>query len=456
MQRKTGGTPFTLKSGSPFRQTTRMVRKTDDNKNELVDVTKGKTNTRKTWKQAWADNDEGIQGKYSSYDDYVADRKGQQTANAEAYEADLVSKTGVSGGPGTVQTPDTVTAVPSPGEKIDEVKGDMKDTFTPQDLRMAGREMKIADNQLRKNQGSFDRKSGRYNKALGKAGYNSNMVKPSEMTMDAEGKEVPNMNYKKEMQAFNNNEAIKNTFDQTNRGKRLNRGMNSAKQRIDFYKENSQRTLEGANQGVNPNKGRMIEEGKQMKAHQPESMTEGSDQTFVDDDHGLEVYEGQEELQTNTGGGNTVNLDTADQSGGDSSNERGSIETITGSDLTPENQRVQSNLQRKAGSMVLKNMPGGSMTHGIVKGIMGSGEHKSDFEGDRDPYYEPTWWDGAKNKMSNFFSGISNASKSNEQVNSEVNNPKVIKDESGDPTGEDDNLNKFGGPKMKFKRTKKY
>ncbi len=52
MQRKTGGTPFTLKSGSPFQQTTRMVRKTDDNKNELVDVTKGKTSTRKTFKQA--------------------------------------------------------------------------------------------------------------------------------------------------------------------------------------------------------------------------------------------------------------------------------------------------------------------------------------------------------------------------------------------------------------------
>jgi hypothetical protein len=456
MQRRTGGTPFTLKSGSPFQQTTRMVRRTDDNKNELVDVTKGKTSTRKTFKQAWADNDEGIQGKYSSYNDYVADRTGQQTANPEAYEADLVSKTGVSGGPGSVQTPDTVTAVPSPGEKIDEVKGDMKDTFTPQDIRMADRERKIISNRTSKADRKIRNKTSRYDKALGKAGYNSNMVQPSEMTIDAEGKEIPNIKYKEQMQAFNNNEAIKNTFDKTRKGGRLKDKIASAQGDKDFYAEHTQRIQEGADQGVNPNKGRMIEEGKQMKAHQPESMTEGSDRTFVDDDHGLDVYEGQEELQTNTGGGNTVNLNTADQSGGDSSNERGSIETITGSDLTPENQRVQANLQRKAGSTILKNMPGGSITHGIVKGIMGSGEHKSDFEGDRDSFLEPTWWDGAKNKMSNFFSGISNASKSNEQVNSEVNNPKVVKNESGDPTGEDDNLNKFGGPKMKFKRTKKY
>ena len=38
MQRTTKGTPFQLKSGSPFKQEPkRMVRKTDDNRNELVD-----------------------------------------------------------------------------------------------------------------------------------------------------------------------------------------------------------------------------------------------------------------------------------------------------------------------------------------------------------------------------------------------------------------------------------
>ena len=220
MQRTTGGTPFKLRSGSPFKQT-RMVRKTDDNRNELVDVTKGKTNVRKSWKQAWADNDEGIQGMYDSYEAYEADRKAAKAADAEAYEKDLVEKTGVSGGPGTVQTPDTVTPVASPGETIPEVKGDMKDTFTPQDLRMAGREMKIADNQIRKNTRKVDNKGRRYDKNLGKAGYNFGMVKPTEMTTNEAGEEVPNVNYQSEMDAWNKNEQIKATFDKTRKGSRL-------------------------------------------------------------------------------------------------------------------------------------------------------------------------------------------------------------------------------------------
>tara|TARA_R110000824_G_scaffold37025_2_gene114244 strand:+ start:1750 stop:2403 length:654 start_codon:yes stop_codon:yes gene_type:complete len=63
-----------------------------------------KTNVRKTWKQAWTDNDENVKDKYKSYKDYVADRSGQQKADPEGYEKDLVQKTGVSGGPGTVTT----------------------------------------------------------------------------------------------------------------------------------------------------------------------------------------------------------------------------------------------------------------------------------------------------------------------------------------------------------------
>ena len=126
MQRVVGGTPFKLRSGSPFKDDKkRMVRKTKDNKNELVDVTKGKTNVRKTWKQAWADNDENIKALYkNNYAAYVADRQGQKKSDGAAYEADLASKTGVSGGPGTTQDPDTVTPVASPGETIPAVKGD--------------------------------------------------------------------------------------------------------------------------------------------------------------------------------------------------------------------------------------------------------------------------------------------------------------------------------------------
>ena len=64
----------------------------------------GETKTRKTWKQAWADNDEGIKEKYQSYEDYVKDRKGQQDADPDGYEKDMVDKTGVAGGPGSVTT----------------------------------------------------------------------------------------------------------------------------------------------------------------------------------------------------------------------------------------------------------------------------------------------------------------------------------------------------------------
>ena len=66
--------------------------------------TPGETKTRKSWKQAWADNDEGINEMYNSYEDYVKDRRAQQEADPEGYEKDLYDKTGVSGGPGTVTT----------------------------------------------------------------------------------------------------------------------------------------------------------------------------------------------------------------------------------------------------------------------------------------------------------------------------------------------------------------
>ena len=450
MQRTTKGTPFQLKSGSPFKQEPkRMVRKTDDNRNELVDVTKGETNKRLSFQQAWDQDYQNVRTNYEkkglTFDDYKSGRLEQQAANPEGYEADLVKKTGVSGGPGTVTTPDTVTPVASPGETIPEVKGDMKDTFTPQDLRMAGREMKISDNQLRKNEGRYDRKSGRYDKALGKAGYNFNMAKPSEFTTDAEGNEIPNMNYESEMQAFNNNEAIKATFDKRGKGKRLGRGMDSAERRINFYKEHSQRTQEGADQGVNPNKGRMIEEGKVMQAHQPESTTEGSDRTFVGDDHGFDVYE----PGTNTGGGNNeVNLTDVNQGGGDENtgggggeentgggeNERGMIETFTGSDLSPEAQRKQANLQRIGFKAANQLNP---ITGGVINTVMGSGQHKEDFEGDRDPVYEPTWWDGAKKSFGNFFKNVGASDPMDKKLG--INN----------------STNKFGGPKMKFSGPKK-
>jgi len=78
----------------------------EDLDTKVEDTTTGgeKTNVRKTWKQAWADNDENIQDKYKSYSDYVADRSGQKKKDAEGYEKDLYDKTGVAGGPGIVET----------------------------------------------------------------------------------------------------------------------------------------------------------------------------------------------------------------------------------------------------------------------------------------------------------------------------------------------------------------
>jgi len=75
-----------------------------DTKVEDTTTKGGKTNVRKTYKQAWADNDEGIKDKYKSYKDYVADRTGQKKKDPEAYEKDLVDKTGVAGGPGKSTT----------------------------------------------------------------------------------------------------------------------------------------------------------------------------------------------------------------------------------------------------------------------------------------------------------------------------------------------------------------
>jgi len=80
----------------------------EDLDTKVEDTTTGgeKTNVRKTWKQAWADNDENIQDKYKSYSDYVADRSGQKKKDSKGYEKDLYDKTGVAGGPGTVTTKD--------------------------------------------------------------------------------------------------------------------------------------------------------------------------------------------------------------------------------------------------------------------------------------------------------------------------------------------------------------
>ena len=79
-----------------------------DSSTEATD-TSSETNVRKTYKQAWADNDEGIQQQYDSYEEYKADRLGQKKKDPKKYEEDLYKKTGVAGGPGTETTTKTIT-----------------------------------------------------------------------------------------------------------------------------------------------------------------------------------------------------------------------------------------------------------------------------------------------------------------------------------------------------------
>ena len=65
-----------------------------------------------------------------------------------------------------------------------------------------------------------------------------------------------------------------------------------------------------------------------------------------------------------------------------------------------------------------------------------------DFEGDKDPVYEPTWWDGAKKNFGNFFKGIGASDPMDKKLGINQKN--------------EESSNKFGGPKMKFGRNKQY
>ena len=83
--------------------------------------TSSETRVRKTYKQAWDDNDEGIQQQYSSYEEYKADRLGQKKKDPEGYEKDLFEETGVAGGPGsvTIETEEEESSDDSAAKKRD-------------------------------------------------------------------------------------------------------------------------------------------------------------------------------------------------------------------------------------------------------------------------------------------------------------------------------------------------
>ena len=136
----------------------------------------GETKVRKTWAQAWADNDEDIKNKYDSYEEYVKSRKAQRDADPEGYEKDLVDKTGVSGGPGSVTT------------KGNE---EVETTFTPDEETKRGKynmgyeeamDAKWGEGVMhrdrKQNMRKYDRFTKQFNK--GKAGMNPETGKPFE------------------------------------------------------------------------------------------------------------------------------------------------------------------------------------------------------------------------------------------------------------------------------------
>lgn len=85
------------------------------------------TKTRLTYDQAWEQNLEGIQGMYENKAAYIADRMGQKKADPTAYELDLVTKTGVAGGPGVIKI-----------NKPDETVTTTTEKFTPEISQVQG------------------------------------------------------------------------------------------------------------------------------------------------------------------------------------------------------------------------------------------------------------------------------------------------------------------------------
>lgn len=139
------------------------------------------TKKRLSYDQAWEQNLEGIQGMYKDKAAYIADRTAQKKADPTAYELDLVTKTGVSGGPGviTIDKPDeTVTTqtqkfTPTPAQ----VEG-----LTPVGQRKDIRRGRI----LSRNIGKISRK---YDKAVGRHGKDSDKAKAIKRELDVLNKQ---------------------------------------------------------------------------------------------------------------------------------------------------------------------------------------------------------------------------------------------------------------------------
>ena len=139
------------------------------------------TKKRLSYDEAWAQNLEGIQGMYKDKAAYIADRTAQKKADPTAYELDLVTKTGVSGGPGVITI-----------DKPDETVTTQTQKFTPttaqvEGLTPVGQRKDIRRGRiLSRNIGKISRK---YDKAVGRHGKDSDKAKAIKRELDVLNKQ---------------------------------------------------------------------------------------------------------------------------------------------------------------------------------------------------------------------------------------------------------------------------
>ena len=449
MQRRATGTPFKLRSGgSPFKSDRQRMVIKDVGGNRLVDVTKGKT-TQGTYTYEMMYND--LIGKGKTDAEAKAGVQNARDFNKKKYGTHNPTAEGLTNN--TVVTsrePDKVENIAQPGSTQE---GSKMDTYSPQDTRMATRDYKISRNRLNKSTGSARRKGQRLKKNLQAGGYsmddyNAYMSDPDNATP--------------EMKAFMGSRRMSRLSDKYQQKQRD----------VDFYKAGADRSIMGAEQGVNPNKGRMIEYGDKDDVMTKAGKTAGTSETYISDEDAA----GYDTYNPSTGGGSSssttttsLNQGNMDDLAGGSSDEGSSDEGGTGiggmvaRGVKSLGKGVADTVETGANAMEMGLPPhmamigtmGAKGANWAMNKIMGTEDgHKVDFEGDKDPSYEPTWWDAAKSKFTGMFPpgkdmGENNQTKPTTSVQdaSEVEKSP----ERSEPTEyEPESTNKFGGPKMRF------
>ena len=174
----------------------KKTEKAADPEGNLTNITgtgnEGSTETkvRPTYREAWGQDIDGVRtgGKYGNFDNFVADREKQRKDNPEGFEADMVAKTGVSGGPGQVTTTTPGNADFESKPVVQDAQAASRiDLMGPQELRGNTRAGKIAARNVKKASKQYDRmhkkfKAGKINQTVLDAYKNEldNTVKRSE------------------------------------------------------------------------------------------------------------------------------------------------------------------------------------------------------------------------------------------------------------------------------------